>query len=155
MIKGRLKLIWSFRRPLFYLELEMLANFIRLFSSVVGFRRSTRVNVWARWFVRWGIIVTLSEGTLPCWLWSSHIEEKASVIRLLCFFLCAHFLFYDVLIGNTRKMLVCMLLFFSFCHFLDFAATELVTRSIKVMMESGCEEVSHRHPILAGRWTGS
>ena len=32
-----------------------------------------------RWFVRWGSIGGLSEGTLPCWLSSSPIEEKASV----------------------------------------------------------------------------
>lgn len=42
---------------------------------------------------------------------------------------------------KNYKIMIALLIIICFWHLLNFAATELVTRSIKVMMESGCEEV--------------
>ncbi|PNT71642.1 hypothetical protein BRADI_2g32930v3 [Brachypodium distachyon] len=71
-----------------------------------------RVNVWGRWSARWGSTGEPSGGTSPCSSSSRPTGAEESV-------------FVPIRPTSGRS-----------------SATELVTRSIRVMMESGCEEVT-------------
>lgn len=107
-----------------FLNLSLITSILIVFLWLVCFRRFIRVDVWVRWFVKWGNIVTLLEDTLLCLLLLNPTEEEALVNSLVIwgFMWCD----YD-----------CWILGFDWFY----AATELVTRSIKAMMESGCDEV--------------
>lgn len=57
-------LVFGFVSLNYYYYLIVFVSFECI--CVVGFRHSTKVNVWERWCARWGSIGTLLEDTSPC-----------------------------------------------------------------------------------------
>lgn len=120
----------------FFFEFSLIESLLGLwvflllicFLHLFGFRRSTRVNAWARWYVRWGNTATLSEATLPCWLWSNLIEEEALVVLILC---CPFFFLFNFYLGKKWNLLDFKVFVFGFDYFLSISYKSFWTNKIR------------------------